>query len=172
MHRLDFTFIIMQPQKARMLNLQSSYLERKSQKRTWLNSASFKWLHFYFLEKDLFKPGMVAHAFNSSTREAEAGGFLSSRPAWSTKWVPGQPGLYRETLSWKQTNKQKRIFFFLLMSMFVDLGSDSAICVWCLRRQEETLNSLQAELGVFVSWPMCTLEPKFWSPRRATSPLS
>jgi hypothetical protein len=30
-------------------------------------------------------PGMVAHAFNSSTREAEAGGFLSSRPAWSTK---------------------------------------------------------------------------------------
>ena len=24
-------------------------------------------------------------------------GFLSSRPAWSTKWVPGQPGLYRET---------------------------------------------------------------------------
>jgi hypothetical protein len=30
-------------------------------------------------------PGMVAHAFNPSTREAEAGGFLSSRPAWSTK---------------------------------------------------------------------------------------
>jgi hypothetical protein len=29
--------------------------------------------------------GMVAHTFNSSTREAEAGGFLSSRPAWSTK---------------------------------------------------------------------------------------
>jgi hypothetical protein len=30
-------------------------------------------------------PGVVAHAFNASTREAEAGGFLSSRPAWSTK---------------------------------------------------------------------------------------
>jgi major histocompatibility complex class I len=30
-------------------------------------------------------PGMVAHAFKPSTREAEAGGFLSSRPAWSTK---------------------------------------------------------------------------------------
>jgi hypothetical protein len=28
---------------------------------------------------------VVAHAFNSSTWEAEAGGFLSSRPAWSTK---------------------------------------------------------------------------------------
>jgi hypothetical protein len=43
---------------------------------------------------------VVAHAFNPSTWEAEAGGFLSSRTAWSTKCVPGQPGLYRETLSW------------------------------------------------------------------------
>jgi hypothetical protein len=52
---------------------------------------------------------VVAHAFNPSTPEAEAGGFLSSRPAWSTKGVPGQPGLYRENLSLKtkkQTNKQ------------------------------------------------------------------
>jgi hypothetical protein len=31
------------------------------------------------------KPGMVAHAFSASTWEAEAGRFLSSRPAWSTK---------------------------------------------------------------------------------------
>jgi major histocompatibility complex class I len=31
------------------------------------------------------KPDVVAHAFNPSTREAEAGRFLSSRPAWSTK---------------------------------------------------------------------------------------
>jgi hypothetical protein len=44
----------------------------------------------------------VAHASNPSTWEAEAGRFLSSRPAWSTKWVPGQPGLYRETLSRKK----------------------------------------------------------------------
>jgi hypothetical protein len=29
--------------------------------------------------------GVVAYTFNPSTREAEAGGFLSSRPAWSTK---------------------------------------------------------------------------------------
>jgi hypothetical protein len=28
---------------------------------------------------------VVAHTFNPSTWEAEAGGFLSSRPAWSTK---------------------------------------------------------------------------------------
>jgi hypothetical protein len=31
------------------------------------------------------KPDVVAHTFDPSTREAEAGGFLSSRPAWSTK---------------------------------------------------------------------------------------
>jgi hypothetical protein len=65
--------------------------------------------------------GVVAHTFNPSTREAEAGGFLSSRPAWSTKWVPGQPGLYRETLSRKtkqnkQTNKQIVLFVVVLFS--------------------------------------------------------
>jgi hypothetical protein len=31
------------------------------------------------------QPGMVAHSSNLSTQEAEAGVFLSSRPAWSTQ---------------------------------------------------------------------------------------
>jgi hypothetical protein len=35
--------------------------------------------------KNLILPGVVAHTFNPSTWEAEAGGFLSSRPAWSTE---------------------------------------------------------------------------------------
>jgi hypothetical protein len=48
-------------------------------------------------------PAVVSHAFDPRTQKAEAGGFLSSRPAWSTKWVSGQPGLYRETLSQKTT---------------------------------------------------------------------
>jgi hypothetical protein len=52
--------------------------------------------------KALLSQGVVAHAFNPSTWEAEAGRFLSSRPAWSTEWVPGQPGLHRETLSQKK----------------------------------------------------------------------
>ena len=30
-------------------------------------------------------PDLVAPAFNPSTQEAEAGRFLSSRPAWSTE---------------------------------------------------------------------------------------
>jgi hypothetical protein len=55
----------------------------------------------------LCKLGMVAHVFDPSTWEAEAGGFLSSRPVWSTKWVPGQPGLHRETLS--QKTKKKKV---------------------------------------------------------------
>jgi hypothetical protein len=57
--------------------------------------------------KHVLQPGVVVHAFNSSTREAEAGGSLSSRTAWSTEGVPGQPGLYRETLS-RKTNKQTK----------------------------------------------------------------
>ena len=37
------------------------------------------------LKKKKVELGVVAHAFNPSTWEAETGGFLSSRPAWSTK---------------------------------------------------------------------------------------
>jgi hypothetical protein len=51
---------------------------------------------------------MVTNAFNLSTWEAEAGRFLSWRPAWSTDWVPGQPGMYRKTLSQKNQKQTKR----------------------------------------------------------------
>jgi hypothetical protein len=68
---------------------------------------------------------VVEHAFNPSTWEAEAGGFLSSRPAWSIEWVSGQPGIHRETLSWKNKNKNKTknvhwnlIWFFFLTVVF------------------------------------------------------
>jgi hypothetical protein len=37
------------------------------------------------IQKYIRRPGVVAHTFNPSTQEAEAGGSLSSRPAWSTK---------------------------------------------------------------------------------------
>ena len=59
---------------------------------------------------------MVAHTFNLSTWEAETGGFLSSRTAWSTEWVPGQPGLHRETLSRKNQKKKK---YRLILSAYI-----------------------------------------------------
>jgi hypothetical protein len=43
----------------------------------------------------------------SSTWETEAGRFMSSRPAWSTEWVPGQPGLHREILSQKTKPEER-----------------------------------------------------------------
>jgi hypothetical protein len=50
-----------------------------------------------------FRPG------GGRAQEAEAGGALYSRSAWSTEGVPGQPALNRETLS--QTRKQTKIPF-------------------------------------------------------------
>jgi hypothetical protein len=38
-------------------------------------------INIYMLRKNFSR----AQAFNPSTQEAEAGGFLSSTPAWSTK---------------------------------------------------------------------------------------
>jgi hypothetical protein len=55
-------------------------------------------IHFCF-KNAYASRAVVAHACNPSTREAEAGGFLSSRPAWSTECVPGQlmPFIYLRT---------------------------------------------------------------------------
>jgi hypothetical protein len=72
-----------------------------------VNSKDGKIIKLLLNLKMNVKPGVVAHAFNPSTREAEADRFLSSMPAWSTEWVPGQQGLYRETLSQKTKNKTK-----------------------------------------------------------------
>ena len=47
---------------------------------------------------------MMVHTFGPSIPEAEAGGSLSSRPAWSVLCVPGQPGIDRET-----SQKKKKV---------------------------------------------------------------
>ena len=50
---------------------------------------------------------MVAHSFYPSTWEAEEGGFLSSRPAWSTDEFQDSQGYTEKPgLKNKQTNKQ------------------------------------------------------------------
>jgi hypothetical protein len=48
---------------------------------------NFNLSEFVNIEKPILRPGMVAHTFNASTWEAEAGGSL---------WVGGQPGLQSE----------------------------------------------------------------------------
>jgi hypothetical protein len=65
---------------------------------------------------------VVAHIFNPSTWEAEAGRFLSLRPAWSTEHVPSQPGLHRETLSQKKKKTKKEIRFKEGYYSLLDLG--------------------------------------------------
>jgi hypothetical protein len=52
--------------------------------------TSFFFFFFFFLMNLILRSqtlswAVVVHIFNPSTWEAEAGGFLSSRPAWSTK---------------------------------------------------------------------------------------
>jgi hypothetical protein len=61
------------------------------------------------LKKKKRKPDMGVHVFNPSTQEAEAGeagGSMSSRPAWSVQWVPGKPG-NKETLSQKSLTGER-----------------------------------------------------------------
>ena len=50
---------------------------------------------------------VVAHAFNPSTWEAEADGFLSLRSAWSTEWVQDSQG-YTEKPRLEKQNKTKQ----------------------------------------------------------------
>ena len=109
----------------------------------------------------------MAHAFNPSTWEAEAGGFLSLRWAWSTKWVPGQPGLYRETLSRKnkQTNKQTKIFIYLFVYLFI-------LCIWvhwsCARRGHQI--PLQMAVSHHVVAGNWTRD--LWKESQCSQPLS
>jgi hypothetical protein len=51
---------------------------------------------------------VVAHAFNPNTWEAEAGGFLSLRPAWCTEQVLGLPGQHRGKKTKKQQQQQQQ----------------------------------------------------------------
>jgi hypothetical protein len=53
-------------------------------------------------------PGSGAHAFDPSTWEAEAGGFLSSRPVWSTESSRTARAIQRKKKKKKERKKEKR----------------------------------------------------------------
>jgi hypothetical protein len=57
----------------------------------------------FSLKKKKLLPGVVVHAFNPSIWEAEAGEFLSSRPAWSTEFQDSQG--YTEKLCLEKRKK-------------------------------------------------------------------
>jgi len=59
---------------------------------------------------------VVVHALNPNTWEAEAGRFLSWRPACFTKWVPGQPEIYREILP----REKNRINYWYLIFLKIN----------------------------------------------------
>jgi hypothetical protein len=92
---------------------------------------------------------MMAHAFNPSTWEAEAGGFLSLRTAWSTTWVPGQPGIYRETLS----RKKKKCDFLhhrcLTLEYFITFKRNSLLFSLLYNPIKK-----QTTLTVYINWPV------------------
>ena len=50
----------------------------------------------------------MVHALNPSTREAEVGGFLSFRPAWSTEGASGQTKIHSETNKQTTTTTTKK----------------------------------------------------------------
>ena len=60
-----------------------------------------------FLKIKTKSQAVAVHGFNPSTWEAEADRFLSLSLGWSTEWVPGQPGLHKETLSQKNQNQNQ-----------------------------------------------------------------
>ena len=64
--------------------------------------------------------GVVAHAFNPSMQEAKAGGYLSSRPVWSTEYrVSSRTARATQInpVSQKQKKKKKKEIATLSMDL-------------------------------------------------------
>jgi hypothetical protein len=85
--------------------------------------------------KDQMLPGVVVHL------EGRGRWISELRPAWSTKWVPGQPGLYRETLSRKTKTKTKTKTKKKYDQMVIKIPTFSKVTVY--------LSSVRAEYGKY-----------------------
>jgi hypothetical protein len=80
---------------------------------------------------------VLVHAFNPSTQEAETGGSLSLRPAWTMEQVSGSQGSTEKPVWEKNQNKQKDTFQIHTLSdqalLSIVLPSNSSSDVWALR---------------------------------------
>ena len=128
-------------------------------------------------------PVMVEHVFNPSTQETEAGGFLCSSPAWSTKWVPRQSGLFRETLfqnthththththKHTHTHTQKGsipyISYTLLSFLIItELISVALLKIFMLKRPPWTCEGFLLRIFTLYLSFQCPDRTGHWSPR-------
>ena len=65
--------------------VKEKYSSVQKPRKAFVACLSPPWISKCLKTKTVAVWGMVAHAFNPSTWESEAGGFLSSMPAWSTE---------------------------------------------------------------------------------------
>jgi hypothetical protein len=99
----------------------------------------------------------VAHAFNPSTWEAEAGGFLSSRPAWSTSEFQDSQG-YTEKPCLEKNEKKNWFFFFwggqawvvLIFNSSTPAEAGGSLWVRGLRLSLRVTRLLPRKLGVTI----------------------
>ena len=81
-------------------------------------------LYYYQMSQAL-----VAHAFNNSTWEAEAARFVTSKPAWTSRWAPGQPGLHREAcLGKRNLSRKKKMYQMSILSLPLSFQGHLKIC--------------------------------------------
>ena len=72
---------------------------------------------------------LVVHAFNNSTWEAEAARFVTSKPAWTSQWAPGQPGLHREAcLGKRNLSRKKKKYQMSILSLPLSFQGHLKIC--------------------------------------------
>ena len=109
------------------------------------------------------------HTFNPSTWEAERGESLSSRPAWSTKWVLGQaPKLQRNPVS---KTKTKTLLFNAYVHVPECILRASSECR-SPQGSEEGAGCLELEFRqLWASYPMWSLGIELRFLRRALSAL-
>jgi hypothetical protein len=91
----------------------------------------------------------VVYAFDVSTQRQRQVD-LSSRPSWSTKRVPRQPGLHRESLSPKKKKERNLCICVWVFCLLLYIRAQHAHG-WCPENSEENTGSPKLKLQMVVS---------------------